>query len=102
MILVQFYWDCGRMGDIDGLFVCTKEQLDSAIGKHVYLGEALGKYSDISGALKAEDVKILSEDKEKIQWLIDVISCAIYQDTYSICGYNPLNYIQEEYTDDDK
>jgi hypothetical protein len=101
MILVVFYWDCGRMGDVSGLFVCTQEQLDSAINKYVYLGEVLGKHSEICGILKPKNIKIISADKEKIQWLIDAVGCEMYENTYTISGYNPLNYIDEGYVDDE-
>ena len=27
-LLAYFFWDCGRMGDVDGIFVTTQEELD--------------------------------------------------------------------------
>lgn len=93
--LVSFYWNCGRMGSVEGLFVCEKEELENAIGKQVHLGEALGKHSEICGALEKEDVKILSEDQEKIEWLLSVCG-----GKDSISGYNPLHYLPEEYEEE--
>lgn len=37
--LYSFYWDCGRMGNLDGLFVAEESTVESAIGKEVYFGE---------------------------------------------------------------
>jgi hypothetical protein len=51
-ILVKFYWDCGRNGDVEGLFITTKKELKYAIGKQIYFGEILGKHSEVYGILK--------------------------------------------------
>lgn len=95
--LVSFYWGCGRIGHVEGLFVCEKEELEKAIGKQVYLGEVLGKHSEIYGALEREDVTILSENQEKIEWLLSVCG-----NNDTISGYNPLYYLREEYEEDEE
>lgn len=88
--LYSFFWDCGRMGEVEGLFVADKKEVESQIGREVYFGEILGKHSDIYGTLNKEDLSLLSEDQEKIEWLVSVI------DHPTISGFNPLEYIEEE------
>lgn len=87
--IFKFHWDCGRMGDIDGLFVLDKEHLDRSIGEDVYFGEILGKHSEIYGTLDAEDVTLLSDDQEFIEKFIEIMGDG------NISGYNPLDYLAE-------
>jgi hypothetical protein len=86
--LYKFYWNCGRMGDVEGLFCATESEVNNAIGKKLYFGEILGKHSEIFGELKAEDITLLSSDQEfthKFQEVTKGISL----------GYNPLAYIED-------
>jgi len=94
--LYRFYWNCGRMGYIDGMFIADEQEVESKIGSRVYFGEVLGKHSDISGKLDQEDLSILSEDQDKIVWLKEVTG-----GNNTVSGYNPLEYI-EDYEDDDE
>lgn len=89
-VLVEFYWDCGRQGEVAGLFVCDKEKLESSYGKQVYFGEILGKHSDVYGTLSKEDITIKSEDQQFIATLEGIIGSS------TISGYNPLSYLGEE------
>ena len=86
--LYRFFWDCGRMGDIESLFIATPAEVAEALGKYVYLGEALGKHSEISGVLEACDLELISDDQEKIEWLSEILG-------HSISGYNPLDYVRD-------
>ena len=94
--LYSFYWDCGRMGSINALFVASPEQINSAIGRQVYFGEVLGKHSEIYGNLNKDDITLVSDDQEKIKWLIEVTG-----GWETISGLNPLEYMEEEYSDDE-
>lgn len=87
--LYSFNWNCGRMGWIDGLFVAEESEVDEAIGKKVYFGEVLGKHSEIYGTLKEQNLAVVSEDQEKIDWLVSIIGNTCY-------GHNPLEYIADE------
>jgi len=91
--LYQFYWDCGRQGNLDGLFVAEDKELQSAIGKELYFGEVLGKHSEVYGTLEDNDISVVSEDQEKIEWLVSILGT-------SISGFNPLEYIQEQELED--
>lgn len=87
-VLVRFFWDCGRMGDVDGLFVTTKEELEKAYDKRVYFGEILGKHSEVYGTLERKDIEILSEDQIFIDQLTHLLGD-------HLSGYNPLDSIEE-------
>lgn len=81
--LWSFYWDCGRMGSVEGVFKATKETVENAIGKTVYFGEILGKCSEIEGELEKGDIELVSTDP-------------VYVSSATVSGYNPLDYIYED------
>jgi hypothetical protein len=87
--LWKFYWSCGRMGSLEGLFVATKEEIDRIIGKKVYFGEVLGKHSEIYGTLDENDIKRIDLDSETVVKVTNLLG-----DTWS--GYNLLEYIDED------
>ena len=89
-VLAQFFLDCGRSGDVEGVFICTKQQIADAVGKDVYFGEILGKHSEVYGTLDEGDIEILSDDPKVIEVLLGVFPDG------EISGYNPLSYVQEE------
>lgn len=86
--MYRFYWDCGRSGHLEGIFVCTEERLNRAIGEDLYFGEALGKHSEIYGPLEKGDISLITDDQDFINKAIN----------YRLIptGYNPLNYIRNE------
>ena len=96
--LYKFYWDCGRLGDVESIFIAEEDDVKSAIGKEVYFGEILGKHSEVYGDLEKEDFEELKVSNETIEELAEVIG-----DTIS--GYNPLKYLdlyaEEDDCDDD-
>ena len=47
--LYKFHWDCGRMGNLDGVFIAEPKEIEALIGKEIHFGEVLGKHSDIQG-----------------------------------------------------
>jgi hypothetical protein len=95
-VLVAFYWDCGRMGSVDGLFVTTPEELDAAYGKQVYFGEILGKHSEVYGDLQPKDITVKSDDPAFIDKLVEIIG------SDNISGYNPLDYIEGDEDEDEE
>ncbi len=84
--LWKFGWDCGRIGEVEGLFVTTQEEIEQNIGKRVYFGEILGKHSDIQGTLDMEDLEKMDLDSETVERVTKLLG-----ETWS--GYNPLDYI---------
>lgn len=94
-VLCEFYWDCGRMGGLEGLFIIENETLEKMIGKYVYFGEVLGKHSNIEGTLEREDFTIKSEDQEFIQKLEDLLGS-------DLSGYNPVYYVSFDEDEEDE
>jgi len=92
--LYSFYADCGRMGSLDGLFIATQEEVDKAIGKHMYFGEVLGKHSEVEGTLEAKEITLVSDDQDKVEWLLGILG-------YSVSGFNPLEYISDDSEEED-
>ena len=93
-VLAKFFWSCGRSGDIGGLFIADKSEIEAAYGRHVYLGEVLGKHSEVYGDLYQGDITIVSEDPVVVEVLL-----RLFEDG-TISGFNPLEYIEE--TDEDE
>ena len=81
--LWSFYWDCGRQGDVEGLFKATREEVENAIGKDVYFGEILGKHSEIYGTLEEDDIELISDNPIEVMNAVE-------------SGYNPLEYLSED------
>lgn len=88
--LYNFFWDCGRAGDLKGLFIADEEEINKLIGKEIYFGEVLGKHSEIFGILERDEVEVKSDDQEFISKLIDVLGDG------TISGFNPLDYYEED------
>lgn len=88
-VLVKFFVNCGRMGNLEGVFITTKEKLLESIGKEMMFYEVLGKHSEIGGQLEEKEVSILSEDQEFISKLKSVFG----SDTIS--GVNPIKNIEQ-------
>ena len=84
--LYKFYWDCGRQGHVRGIFIAEEEKIKEAIGKQVYLGEILGKHSEVFGSLEEKDLTILTDDEDFIK-RFEELKCS--------SGYSPLNYLNE-------
>lgn len=86
--LYKFSWNCGRNGDVKGIFISTPEEIRANLGQRVYFGEILGKHSEVYGDLEEKDLTILSEDQEFISKFETTIGKSF--------GRNPLNYIGQE------
>ena len=87
--IYKFYWDCGSKGDISGIFVAEESVVEAAIGKEVYLGEVLGKHSEVYGTLDREALELKSDDPVFVEQFIKIIGDGC------ISGYNPLDYIEQ-------
>ena len=86
--IYHFLWDCGRMGEVTGLFVADSAEVDASIGRIAYLGEVLGKHSEINDYITGDDVQLCTEDQEFIDKALE----------YGLVptGYNPLDYIDND------
>ena len=93
--IYEFYWDLGRSGSVGGIFIADKDVVNNAIGSGVNLGEAAGKHSEVYGTLDLEDLTMKTDDQTFIKSLEDVMGVNWGS------GYNPLDYIEEDYDYDD-
>lgn len=87
-LLVQFYWGYGSMGDLEGLFITTEDELESWYGREAYFGEVLGKHSEIDGTLDEGDFTIKSDDQEFIDKIEELLG-------EHLSGFYPGNYISD-------
>lgn len=88
-VLYEFYFDCGRQGSLEGLFIAEESVVNKVMGKEVYFGEVLGKHSEVFGPLEDKDLTVKSTDQEFIGKLEGLLG-------RSVSGYNPLDYLGEE------
>lgn len=95
-VIAEFYQDCGRMGDLSGMFVCEKEQLEKLYGHTVYFGEVLGKHSDVELDMTEKNLSIKTDDQDFIAKFIEIMGDG------TISGYNPLDYIDEDELNEDE
>lgn len=81
----KFHVDCGRSGDLEGIFVERKDYVEALIssGIEVYFGEVLGKHSEIYGSLDHKDFTMLSDDPQVVK---------IFVDNKMYSGFNPFHY----------
>lgn len=93
--LYSFYWDCGRSGDLSGLFIAEESEVQKILGKEVYFGEVLGKHSEIYDTIGIDDIKEVSSDTEKVEWLENLLGS-------TVSGYNPLDYFEPDEDEEDE
>jgi len=91
--LVKWEVDFNRGGRVDGLFILNDGewgQLQDMImqKKEIYLGEVLGKHSEIFGTVDMNEISVYSEDQVMLSKLINA--------GRNLCGYNPLDYYEKE------
>lgn len=113
--LWKFYWDCGRMGDLETLFVATEEEIKDLIGKEANFGEVLGKHSEVYGTIEEKDITKIDLDSETVEKVSKILGitwsghsvfdhvmyeCPICKDRF--CGYDwnyknhRCNYCEDE------
>jgi hypothetical protein len=85
--LWAFHKNCGRMGSVDGRFRATSEEVQKAFGKEVYLGEVLGKHSEVMADLNDTTITLVTDNSEFL-----AIADDLKIDLSS--GINPLEYIE--------
>lgn len=92
--LYSFNLDCGRMGDLDGLFIADSADVERAIQQnaYAYFGEVLGKHSEVYCNLNQDMFEVKSTDQDFIQKLEDLLGT-------SISGFNPMEAIDPEQFD---
>lgn len=93
--IYRYAQEFGRIGMLEGLFVADSADVQKAMGKSTYLGEALGKHSEVYANITPETVELVTENSEFIELMINNIDFGI--------GYNPVNsYLENEYLENDE
>lgn len=87
--LYKFYWNCGRSGNVKGMFIADEKEVEQAIGNEVSFGEILGKHSDIYGTLEDGEITEVVVSESTLEEMEEVLG-------RNISGYNPLDYIKYE------
>lgn len=83
--LYKFHWDCGRSGDVEGVFIADSADVSYMIDNNVdvYFGEILGKHSEVYGKIEPEEITFITSDEN----VINIV------EQYGLeSGYNPLDY----------
>lgn len=83
--IYKMHCDCGRSGELEGVFVAKKSHVKILIDSEmeVYFGEVLGKHSEIYGKIEKKEIKMVSDN-------VDVVNVIKKHELES--GYNPFNY----------
>lgn len=71
--LYKFYKSFGRMGELEGLFVASDEEIKHLKGKALDFGEALGKHSEICFAFEKSQIKLVTEDQDFIEKFKEIL-----------------------------
>lgn len=95
-VIVEMDVDYGRMGTLNGIFVCEKEALEKLYGKEVYFGEVLGKHSEVVIEVDAGCFNIRTDDQGFIAQFIEIMGDG------TISGYSPFDYIDEDEEPDEE
>lgn len=93
--------DFGRMGEIEGVYVATDRQVAVCEGMTVYLGEVLGKHSEIYYDYSPDEpmTEILTDDPKAVELMEKVFGRPEALDrgqSTTVGGYNPLEAIGEK------
>ena len=98
--LYSFHVDCGRSGDIEGLFIADEDEVKASTGKFVYLGEVLGKHSEVSFDLEEDMFTDYFEGQPNAESLhqqaVELFGIG------TISGCNPFDYVEEELEEPDE
>lgn len=93
--IYEFYWDCGRQGDLSGLFIADNAEVEAVIGNTVYFGEILGKHSEVEGDVEAKDITLITDDTDFI------LKFETFMGTGTISGVNPVAIYQDQLEDEE-
>ena len=88
--IYKLNFSCGRSGDLEGIFVSTKERVDKLVQSQieVYFGEVMGKHSEVYGPIDEDEIILVTDDKKAVE---------IVEKYYLHNGTNPFNYTSTNY-----
>ena len=85
LAIFKLHFDCGRQGELTGVFTSTKERVNKLIKEKipVYFGEVLGKHSEIYGPIEEVDVTFVTDNDEAVK---------VVRDNGLSTGISPFDY----------
>lgn len=86
LAVYKFHRWFGRQGSLEGVFVEEKEAVLGVIGKTVYLGEVLGKHSEVIVAVDRDDIQMITDDPAVV---------SLFQEYDIETGINPVAYYRD-------
>lgn len=89
--LYRYIENFGGSGTVEGLFIVDSIDVAKAVGKEIYLGEVLGKHSDVVTYLPEESIELITEEQKFIADLR-----LLFDDDETISGINPIEYASEQ------
>lgn len=94
--IYEFYKDYGRSGELEGAFIADSTDVEKAIGKYIYMGECLGKHSEVALNLEYGDIVLKTSDQSFIALFEEIMGKG-----WST-GHNPLEHLPDEEEDDEE
>lgn len=93
----KMHIDCGRSGELEGVFVAKKSHVKILIDSEmeVYFGEVLGKHSEVYGKIEKKEIKMVSD----IEDVVKVIKTHELESGYNPFDYSVLNQTREDFID---
>lgn len=87
--IYKFECDYGRSGTLSGIFIATPEEIAELHTKTIYLGECLGKHSEVyfePGELQSH-VLLVTTDENALK---------VFKEHSLYSGYDLTDYLNEE------
>ena len=83
--IYKFSLDCGRSGDLQGVFIATDQHVKKLINSKivVYFGEVLGKHSEVFSAIEKKHIKLLTNEVNAVE-VVEKFDLSN--------GFNPFEY----------
>lgn len=95
MNVYKFEIEYGRSGTLSGMFIADSDAVAEVVGKEVYFGDVLGKYSDVLVKLEDGDIELIPLEEESIADLFSIFADDKEDKNVTIVGYNPFDYIED-------
>lgn len=86
--IYKLHFDCGRSGELNGIFVDTDIRVAKLIesGINVYFGEVLGKHSEVFGPIEECDISLVTQDENAVK---------LFEENNLENGFNPFDESQD-------
>lgn len=107
-LLVEYCRDFGRMGSLNGKYLCTQDTWDKLQSREWYASDVLGKHSEVWGDFSSEDFSTRLITREQAEFLCEILNLDFeklntlwddkeeyYVPILKISGFNPVDYIRE-------